>query len=256
MIGASTAVIVLGLDGSLGRIDGALFVLALLAYLFRTVSSARSNADGESHRHIAKEYEEGLAAEISGTHPLWQSFALVVVGIAMLVTGSQLLVLLQQTLQRPWGQVSSSSVLPWSLSEHRYPKLQPQSLQPPRSTRPRRRKRSGLELFNLLAVLVSPLIAPIEVGDTALGFDLPFMLAVAVACLPIFVNGYVIKRWEGVLFTGYYVGYLVWLGLDAASASIHDEFNFAMLVFVVPLTAITLTVIGLRAARPAQTAVQ
>ncbi|MED5328833.1 MAG: hypothetical protein VYB98_05535, partial [Actinomycetota bacterium] len=89
-----------------------------------------------------------------------------------------------------------------------------------------------------------------------LGFDLPFMLAVAVACLPIFVNGYVIKRWEGVLFTGYYVGYLVWLGLDAASASIHDEFSFAMLVFVVPLTAITLIVIGLRAARPAQTAAQ
>ena len=115
----------------------------------------------------------------------------------------------------------------------------------------------GSNLFNLLAVLgFTSLIAPIEVSNTALGFDLPFMLAVAVACLPIFVNGYVIKRWEGVLFTGYYVGYLVWLGLDAASASIHDEFNFAMLVFVVPLTAITLTVIGLRAARPAQTAVQ
>ncbi|MFZ8820569.1 MAG: calcium/sodium antiporter [Ilumatobacteraceae bacterium] len=258
MIGASIAVIVLGLDGSLGRIDGALFVVALLAYLFRTVSSARSNADGESHHHIAKEYEEGLAAEISGTHPLWRSFALVVVGIAMLVIGSQLLVTAATDLATALGASEFLIGLTVVAVGTSLPEIATSIVAAAKGQRDLAVGNAvGSNLFNLLAVLgFTSLIAPIEVSDTALGFDLPFMLAVAVACLPIFVNGYVIKRWEGVLFTSYYVGYLVWLGLDAASASIHDEFSFAMLVFVVPLTAITLIVTSLRAARPAQTAVQ
>ena len=79
------------------------------------------------------------------------------------------------------------------------------------------------------------------------------MLAVAVACLPIFVNGFVIKRWEGVLFVAYYAAYLVWLGLDASSAAIHDEFSTAMLAFVVPLTAVTMVVIGVRGGRELST---
>ena len=59
----------------------------------------------------------------------------------------------------------------------------------------------GSNLFNLLAVLgitavVSPTSLPIP--DSALEVDIPVMIAVAVACLPIFVVGNVLQRWEGV----------------------------------------------------------
>jgi hypothetical protein len=46
--------------------------------------------------------------------------------------------------------------------------------------------------------------------------DIPFMVAVAVACLPIFFTGYTIARWEGLVFVVYYGLYTAYLLLDAA----------------------------------------
>ncbi len=66
----------------------------------------------------------------------------------------------------------------------------------------------GSNIFNILCVLgISSLVAPsgIEVSDAALRFDIPIMLAVSLACLPIFFTGNMIARWEGCLFFGYYV---------------------------------------------------
>ena len=233
MISASIAVIMLGLDGSLGRIDGGLFVIALLAYLFRTVSSARSNVDGESHHHIAKDYEEGLATEISGTHPLWQNSRLVVVASPCSLLAHSCSSLLRQTLQRHSGQVSSSSVLPWSLLEHRYPKSQPQSF-PAKGQRDLCRKRSGLKLVQSSCSAGFPsLIAPIGVKHRSR--LRPSVHACRCSCMSTHIRKRVCHQTlGGVLFTGYYVGYLVWTGLDAASASIHDEFNFSCSLYRSP----------------------
>jgi cation:H+ antiporter len=48
-----------------------------------------------------------------------------------------------------------------------------------------------------------------------LNFDLWVMLAVALACLPVFLTGREIARWEGGLFLGYYVAYTAYLILAA-----------------------------------------
>ena len=93
--------------------------------------------------------------------------------------------------------------------------------------------------------LVSPL--PISVSANALAFDSPVMIAVAVACLPIFFAGYCIKRWEGALFVAYYAIYTVWLIMHSTAAPGLGLFSQAMLWFVLPLTAITLLVTGGRA---------
>lgn len=68
----------------------------------------------------------------------------------------------------------------------------------------------GSNLFNLLAVLglaaaVSP--AGISVTGQALQFDIPVMVAVAVICLPIFIVGYRINRFSGLMFLAGYVLY-------------------------------------------------
>jgi len=60
----------------------------------------------------------------------------------------------------------------------------------------------GSNLFSILAVLgLAALLVPggVEVAPAALRFDLPVMLAVAVACLPIFFTGHLIARWRGAL---------------------------------------------------------
>ncbi len=251
MIGASGAVVVLGLDGSLGHIDGALFVLALAAYLYRTVSSAKSSPNDNNEHSIEDEYQEGLAADLAGAHPLWQSISLVIAGITMLIVGAQLLVTAATDLATALGASELLIGLTVVAVGTSLPEIATSIVAAAKGQRDLAVGNAvGSNLFNILAVLgLTSLITPISVSNTALGFDLPFMLAVAVACLPIFVNGFVIKRWEGFVFVAYYAAYLVWLGLDASSAAIHDEFSTAMLAFVVPLTAVTLVVIGLRGSR-------
>src|SRR5690606_14293681 len=55
----------------------------------------------------------------------------------------------------------------------------------------------GSNIFNLLSVLgLAALVSPtaLAVSANAINFDFPVMIAVAVACLPLFFSGYVISR--------------------------------------------------------------
>ena len=110
----------------------------------------------------------------------------------------------------------------------------------------------GSNLFNLLAVLgLAGLVSPekISVASSAIKFDFPVMLAVMVACLPIFFAGYRISRWEGALFLAYYFAYTAYLIMQSNGEAFANTFADAMIGYVVPLTAITLFVIAARAWR-------
>jgi cation:H+ antiporter len=110
----------------------------------------------------------------------------------------------------------------------------------------------GSNIFNIMLVLgCAATVAPggIEVPVAALTFDLPVMIAVAIACLPIFFNGYTIHRWEGGVFVGYYVAYTSFLVLDVTQHQALPIFTWIMLAFVVPLTILTLAVVTFRAVR-------
>ena len=55
----------------------------------------------------------------------------------------------------------------------------------------------GSNIFNILCVLgLTSIVTPggLEVSATALQFDIPVMIAVARACLPIFFTGYTLAR--------------------------------------------------------------
>ncbi|MCG8350455.1 MAG: hypothetical protein MI924_22035 [Chloroflexales bacterium] len=107
-------------------------------------------------------------------------------------------------------------------------------------------------LFNILAIPgLSSLIAPngINVSGAALSFDIPVMIAVVFACLPIFFTRFTIARWEGALFLGYYIVYTVFLALTATQHTASTTLSAIMVTFVLPLTAITLIVLAFRALR-------
>ncbi|MEZ4484779.1 MAG: hypothetical protein R2864_09320 [Syntrophotaleaceae bacterium] len=107
----------------------------------------------------------------------------------------------------------------------------------------------GSNLFNLMGVLgVASIIAPagIEVSAAVSRFDLPVMIAVAFACLPIFFTGGVISRQEGALLLGYYVVYTLYLILAAAHHDLLPRFSAVMLYFVVPFTVGTILIIAAR----------
>lgn len=107
----------------------------------------------------------------------------------------------------------------------------------------------GSNIFNILLVLgAAALVTPggMAVPPTALAFDMPVMTAVAVACLPIFFTGHEIDRWEGAIFLTYYLAYTTFLVLEASHHGALPVFSHVMLIFVVPLTLITLAVISVR----------
>jgi cation:H+ antiporter len=110
----------------------------------------------------------------------------------------------------------------------------------------------GSNIFNILAGLgLTALIAPsgVQVSQAALRFDIPVMIAAAVACLPIFYIGHRISRWEGWLFFGYYIAYTTYLILTATRHHMASQFRIVMLWFVIPLTVVTIMVFVYRAAR-------
>ena len=107
----------------------------------------------------------------------------------------------------------------------------------------------GSNLFNLLGIAgIAALVTPggLEVAAALVRFDLPVMLAVAFACLPIFATGHRIVRWNGALFLGFYVAYVTYLILAATAHDALPAFSGAMLGFVLPLTVVTLLVLWVR----------
>jgi cation:H+ antiporter len=110
----------------------------------------------------------------------------------------------------------------------------------------------GSNIYNILAILgLSAIVTPggITVAPAAVSFDIPVMIAVTLACLPIFVTGHLIARWEGFLFVGYYVAYALYLVLASLEHDALPLFSATMMAYVLPLTAVTLLVLYVRAAR-------
>ncbi len=107
----------------------------------------------------------------------------------------------------------------------------------------------GSNIFNILTVLgLSSIVAPngINVTSAALGCDIPVMIAVTVACLPIFFTGHVIARWEGMLFLGYYTAYAGYIILNSLHHDLLPMFSTVMIAFVVPITFLTLLILVVR----------
>lgn len=113
----------------------------------------------------------------------------------------------------------------------------------------------GSNIFNILAVLgLTACFAPsgIPVPLAALHFDIPVMIAVAVACLPISLTGCRISKWEGAFFLAYYLAFITYIVLDAAQHEAMLAYLSVMKWFVVPITVTTLLVISVSAFREQQ----
>ena len=113
--------------------------------------------------------------------------------------------------------------------------------------------------MNIVFVLgFSSIIAQtgIPVPSAAIRFDMVVMIAVAIACLPIFFTGHTISRWEGWLFLSYYVAYILYLFLNSTQHQALPTYSWVMMAFVIPLTVITLLVLTYQAARDRQREIQ
>lgn len=103
----------------------------------------------------------------------------------------------------------------------------------------------GSNLYNILLTMgLTLLIAPniLPVSQDALNLDLPFMLGVSMACIPIFVAGLNLTLSDGIVFLFYYAAYLAYLVFDAIDSSVAATMETGMYYAVIPLTVIYMIV--------------
>jgi cation:H+ antiporter len=243
MIGVSFILLLLALDGRIGRLDGLLLFAGAMSYTAYTVIQSRREPQPPAD----------TAPDQHPPAPWSVQVALVLVGLGMLVLGSRWLVNGAVVFAETLGVSELIIGLTIVAAGTSLPEVATSVLATLRGERDIAVGNVvGSNIFNVLSVLgLTGLVSPaaISVSGAALAFDIPVMLAVAVACLPIFFTGYLIARWEGLLFLGYYVAYTLYLVLNATHHDTLPLFNTVMLLFVLPLTAITLLVVALRAWR-------
>jgi cation:H+ antiporter len=248
MIGASVLALLLALDGRIGRLDGIILFAGVVAYTAFLIRQSRRETAA-----VQQEYDEAFGgAERKRSSPL-VNIVLILAGLGLLVLGSQWLVegaVMAATALGVSELVIGLTVVAAGTS---LPEVATSILAAIRGERDIAVGNVvGSNIFNLLAVLgLGSIVAPagIPVAPGALAFDLPVMIAVAVAALPIFFTGYLIARWEGAVFLGYYLVYTVYLVLDATNHAAVPAFGATMRWFVLPLTALTLLIIAYRAYR-------
>lgn len=249
MIGVAILPLLLGLDGKIGRVDGVLLFLGILAYIVFAIRQSRKET-----QQVAAEYDRefGQGGRMGLRQALLQ-VGFVIGGLALLVIGARWLVHGAVATARSLGLSELIIGLTIIAAGTSLPEVATSVIASLRGDRDIAVGNVvGSNIFNILAVLgLTAATAPdgVTVPAAALRFDIPFMIAVSIACLPIFFTGYRIARWEGALFLAYYIAYALYLILDATGHDALPAYSTVMFEFVAPLTAVTLLVLVIRALR-------
>jgi cation:H+ antiporter len=231
----------LAVDGSIGRLDGVLLVILLVAFLVAMAVTGRKAAPTDAP--VAAQLERSRGSVV-------RNMGLVIGGLILLVAGAQWLVDGAVTFARALGVSELIIGLTVVAVGTSLPEIATSILASLRGEREIAVGNVvGSNILNILGVMgltavLSP--EPIGVPAGALAFDLPVLVVAAIACLPIFFNGRMIARWEGALFLAYYIAYTVYLVLATTQAANLRIFSAAMLIFFIPLTLVTLVVVTVR----------
>ena len=254
MIGASLLLLAFGLDGKLSLTDGLMLLGLLVAYtVFLVVQSRRETQAAKD------EYAEELhAGEKTWADKLPVQLALIVGGLVLLVYGSDWLVTASIAFAKAMGVSDLVIGLTIVAAGTSMPEVATSIMAAIKGERDIAVGNVvGSNTFNILGCLgLTALVSGsggVVMPAAVLNFDIWVMLAVALACLPVFMTGREIARWEGGVFLLYYAAYVVYLVLAAQQHDALGTFSMAMMSFVVPITVVTLVVVMLKkpAAPPA-----
>jgi len=236
MAALSGAVWAIAHGGVVARWEGALLVLGIVGYAVISVRASRT-----ANTALQAEYRDEL--RLAGSRHRWiRDLLLVSAGLALLVVGSRWLVIAAQSVARGFGVSELIIGLTVVACGTSLPELATSAVAAlRRHTDIAVGNVVGSNIFNLTSVLGSSAVVAhggIRVPDQSLALDLPVMVVVAVACLPIFLSGRTVARWEGMLLLAAYLGYVSWLVAVARSQSLPSPL-LVVAVFAVPLIGVT-----------------
>ena len=244
MIGASILLLVLVLDGVLGQLDAGMLLALLVGYTFFLIRQSRRET-----REIQDEYAEGVSHAGTGGHWAVQ-VVLIVVGLGLLVLGAEWLVEAAVAFARALGVSDLIIGLTIIAAGTSLPEVATSLLAAVRGERDIAVGNViGSNTYNLLGCLgLSGIVGAngLQIAPAVMNFDLWVMIAVALACLPVFLAGREIGRLKGLGFIAFYVAYVVYLVLGAQEHDALEKYSSVMFSFVVPLTIVTLVAMVIR----------
>jgi len=245
MVGISLLLVVLSLDGTVSAIDGAMLFALLVAYTVFLVIQSRKETQAANDEYAA---EVQPAAPGSWDSKLPAQLLLMVGGLACLVIGAQWLVDSAVVFAKALGVSDVVIGLTIVAAGTSMPEVATSVMAAIKGERDIAVGNVvGSNTFNILGCLGLSGMASGSLGlvvpEAVLNFDMWVMLAVALACIPVFMTGREIARWEGAVFLLYYVAYVAYLILAAQQHSALGTYSSVMMGFVLPLTVITLMVV-------------
>ena len=235
-------------NGLVGRLEGIVMFIGIIAYTGWLIWQSRKDAPTES-AEVKQEYEDSTRkAEGSAlTKSTAFQVGLVVAGLVLLVLGSRFLVDSAIEIASALGVSELVIGLTIVAAGTSLPELATSVLAAIRGQRDIAVGNVvGSNIFNLLAVLGASATvskAGIAVNDEALRLDFSVMLAATIVLVPICWNGFAIKKWEGAVLAVFYAVYVAYLILQASDDGV-PEFYRTMLMIVLPLVALTFCVTG------------
>ncbi|MCB1043713.1 MAG: calcium/sodium antiporter [Acidobacteria bacterium] len=236
MIAGSLGIWVMSRDGQISRWEGLVLLVCLAVYtLFLIKSSATESKTGVEPPEV----------NTPASQTTLKNIIICAVGLGTLVFGARYLVEGAVALAKGLGISDLVIGLTIVAAGTSFPELATSIMAAMRGERDIAVGNViGSNIFNVFGVLgASALVAgDLVVAPPALHFDIPMMFAVAIICLPIFFTGGRISRWEGLVFLGYYLVYLLYVVFENSG---HKELTIlreAVVWFVLPGTALGIAI--------------
>jgi len=230
---------VIALDGELTTLDGVWLLLGLLAYSIFTFFQIKKERRENFHEINLDEVENKL---LTGWKFYVKNIGFLIIGMGLIVQGSGWMVDSAVVIAKILGL--SELVIGLTIVS-----IGTSLLEVATSIATIRKGNTdmavanvmGSNLYNILLTLgLTIVIAPnvLTVSPDAIALDLPFMVAVSIACIPIFIAGFDIAKSDGFILLFYYGSYLTYLVLDTIGSSFSEAMETGMLYAVIPATLI------------------
>ncbi|CBL46004.1 K+-dependent Na+/Ca+ exchanger related-protein [gamma proteobacterium HdN1] len=253
MIYASVLVWLFGRDGILSLWEGSFFVLLIVGYTaFLIMQSRRETAEEQQ-----KMAEEAGALPPRSSREWLINPVLIAVGLAMLVFGANWLVDGATAFARSLGVSELIIGLTIVAAGTSLPELATSVVAAIKGERDIAVGNIvGSNIFNIFCVLgVTTVLAggDVPVSATLMAVDVPVMIGVALSCMPVFVCGYIITRWNGLVWLALYGLYLAGMILHSQGSPAADWVAMFAVEVAVPFVMLLMVFALVRSFNQAKT---
>jgi cation:H+ antiporter len=206
MIIVSVILLLILLDDTITRVEGVFLVIGIITYIILGYKYSIKEKDNEE---VIKEFEEIIP---KSPYKVWQSLVLMLVGLGLLVFGSNLFVDGAVAIAEKFGVSQAVIGLTVVALGTSLPELTTSIVASFKNENDIAIGNAvGSNVFNILSILgISSLVRPIaDTGVTMV--DLSIMMFFAILILPLSKTKFTLRRWEGALLFCGYIAYMIYL---------------------------------------------